>query len=109
MSISSLMKDSVTIKREETSRGTGGDCEKTWTIGARGSPGITNPRCRIQSDKPEEAIGLGVRADRRLWRIYFDEDPFIDTRDRVYIPEADHSEFECIVIEPSFQWDNQNR
>lgn len=102
------MRDSITIKREEYVKGEG-DIVKSWSTGARGSPGITAPVCRIQAKKPEEAIGLGLRGDRRLWRIYFDADPFIDTRDRVYIPETDHSDYECIVIEPSFQWDNQDR
>lgn len=102
------MTHSVTLKREELVKGEG-DFVRTWTTIARGSDLPTSIGCRIQSDKPEEAIGLGVRADRRLWRIYFAEDPFIDTRDRVFIPETGHSDYECIVIEPSFQWDNQNR
>lgn len=102
------MRDEVTIKREELVKGEG-DFIRTWTISARGSGAVTNPVCRIQADKPEEAIGLGLRGDRRLWRIYFDSDPDIDVRDRVYITEAGQPEYECIVVEPSFQWDNQGR
>ena len=106
--VTALMRDSVTIKRESVAR-VDGFAVKTWTTAARGSSLPTTAICRIQSDKPEDVVGLGARADRRAWRIYFDSDPEIDVRDRIYFTESQGStERECIVLEPSFQFDNSS-
>lgn len=81
--VSSLMRDTITIKRETVSA-VDGFATTEWTTVARGSGGITEPRCRIQDMPSAEAAAYGVSADIRSWKIYFAESPMIDARDHVF-------------------------
>lgn len=99
------MRDSLTIKREEVTLGEG-DAIKTWTTAARGSSfPSSDVSCRIQDLPGAEAITYGLRGDVRSYKIYFDEDPVIDTRDRVYFDDAGGTERECVIVGPSFSFD----
>ena len=102
--VTELMRDTITIKRETVTR-VDGVAQKEWTTGARGSPGITTARCRIQDAQSSETAVFAVRADQRSYKIYFDSSPMIDTRDRVYFTDSDGVNRECIVLEPSKSFD----
>ena len=102
--VTSLMRDTITIKRETVTR-VDGCASKEWTTGARGSPGITSAKCRIQDLPVEEGAMYGVRSDVRSYKIYFDASPMIDVRDRVYFTDLDGVNRECIVVKPSHSFD----
>jgi hypothetical protein len=102
--VSSLMRDTITIKRETVSA-VDGFATTEWTTVARGSGGITEPRCRIQDMPSAEAAAYGVSADIRSWKIYFAESPMIDARDHVFLTDSDGTEHECRVLKPSWSFD----
>lgn len=107
MSISGWMRDTVSIKREEFAKDSEGVAVKTWTTAERGSSyPHTSVRCRIQDLPPEQVFKLGGKTDLRMWKIYFDSEPYIDTRDHVFFTDTDSIPRECDVFSPSFSYDS---
>jgi len=103
--VTSLMRDTITIKRETVTR-VDGCASKEWTEEARGSSGYpTTATCRIQDLPVEECAAYGCRSDARSYKIYFDASPIIDVRDRVYFTDPDGIQRECIVVKPSHSFD----
>lgn len=102
--VDALMRDTITIKREETVR-TDGVAQKTWTTAARGSGGITEIVGRVQDLAAESASLYGVDADVRAFKIYFSESPQITSADHVFFEDSDGVERECRVLKPSFSYD----
>lgn len=47
----------------------------------------------------------GVRSEIRSFKIFFSENPSIDTRDHVFVTDTDNVIRECFVIKPSFSFD----
>ncbi len=92
------------IKRESVASGSE-YATKTWTTAARGSMLPTEMSCRAQDVLPDEKTMLGVRAENRSYRLYFSENPYIDTRDHVVVTDTEGVERECFVLHPSFSFD----
>lgn len=108
MSINSMTsRDTIEIRRQVVSSGSG-EAKKTWTTGARGALPSAGVKCRMQANRPKDALEYGCRADVRSWRLYFGEsgDPKIDARDRVYLTDTDGVAHECLVKSPSFSFDS---
>ncbi len=97
-------KDSVMIKREEVVAGNE-EAIRTWTTEARGSSFPTEMDCCVQDLPAEECQMYGVRSEIRSFKIFFSENPSIDTRDHVFVTDTDNVIRECFVIKPSFSFD----
>ena len=109
MSINSMTnRDTIEIRRQIVASGSG-EAKKTWTTIARGTLPSTGVKCRMQANKPDEALKYGCKADVRSWRLYFgvSGDPKIDGRDRVYLTDTDGTLRECLVKSPSFSFDSR--
>ena len=102
--ISRCSRDSITIKREEVVAGNE-EAIRTWTTEARTSSFPTEMTCCVQDNPIEESQMLGVRAEIRVYRIYTSDNPYIDTRDHVFVTDTEGIERECFVIKPSFSFD----
>ena len=101
--ISRCLKDSVGIRREVIVAGNE-EAIRTWTTGARDSfPTVIN--CCAQPLPSEEAQMIGVKSEIRSFVLYFSSDPYIDTRDHVFVNEVGGAVRECFVLKPSFSFD----
>ena len=107
MSLNNWMRDVIEIRREVVTPDAEGVAVKTWTIEARGSsyPASDVP-CRLQAMPPEDLHALGLSTEKRSWKIYFVDDPIIDTRDHVFLTDTDQILRECEVLVPSFSFDS---
>ncbi len=98
-------RDTVAILRETVADDGSEYATKTWTTGARGSSLPTSVSCRAQDVLPEEATMLGVTSANRAYKLYFSDDPYIDSQDHVVVTDTGGVERECFVLHPSFSFD----
>lgn len=102
--VETLMRDTITIKRETTVR-TDGVTQKTWTTDARGSDLPTSATGRVQDLPAAEASLYGCDSDVKSYKLYFAESPRITSADHVFFTDADDVEHECRVLKPSYSFD----
>jgi len=102
--VETLMRDTITIKRESVTR-VDGVAQKTWTTAARGSDLPTTATGRAQDLAAEAQSLYGVDSDVRAWKIYFSESPRITSADHVFFEDSDGVEHECRVLKPSYSFD----
>lgn len=95
-------RDTITIKRLTTSRGTAGSPSRTYTTAARGSLPSTGIKCwLVELTTGEENREFGVRSDRQVWKILATSDPKITVADQVEFTDQDGNSFVARVINPS--------
>jgi len=109
MSLAKLTsRDSVTINRLSTTRGTAGGQLRTYSEGNRGEL-PSSWTCRIQPIGGEEKREFGIRAERLAWKLLGTSNPTITVLDQVSFTDADEIDRTTRVIEPSRNLDGQGR
>jgi hypothetical protein len=94
-------RDSITIKRLTTTRGSAGGKVPIYTEAARGSL-PTSPNCWLtELTEGAQMRELGVRSERSVWKILSTSNPSITVADRVEFEDADGNSHTTRVVNPS--------
>jgi hypothetical protein len=94
-------RDSITIKRLSTTRGTAGGKSQLFTTAARGSLPTSSNCWLTELTEGAQMRELGVRSERSVWKILTTSDPKITVADHVEFDDADGVSHEARVTNPS--------